>query len=112
MHAMTDSAPSQFDNVSVVCKANVYFDGKVVSRTVLFGDGSKKTLGLIYPGSFTFKTGAPERMEIIAGICKAKISGKNDWTVYGAGTFFRVPGNSAFDISVDTGIAEYICSFE
>ena len=52
---------SQFDNVSVVKKANVYFDGKVVSHTVLFADGAKKTIGLIYPGSFTFNTGAPER---------------------------------------------------
>ena len=109
---MSDSAPKQFDNVSVVCKSNVYFDGKVISRTVLFGDGSKKTIGLIYPGSFTFKTGAPERMEIVAGNCKARVFGAGDWTIYEAGAFFRVPGNSSFDISVDTGIAEYICSFE
>ncbi|NTV45296.1 MAG: pyrimidine/purine nucleoside phosphorylase, partial [Chlorobiales bacterium] len=30
----------RFENVSVVKKANVYFDGKVTSRTVLFGDGT------------------------------------------------------------------------
>ncbi|MEC8138825.1 MAG: pyrimidine/purine nucleoside phosphorylase, partial [Pseudomonadota bacterium] len=35
---------SQFDNVSVLKKANVYFDGKVSSRTVVFADGSTKTL--------------------------------------------------------------------
>jgi len=102
----------QFDEVRVVCKANVYFDGKVVSRTVLFGDGTKKTLGLIYPGSFTFKTGVPERMEIIAGSCRARLSGMREWTVYGAGTSFRVPGDSSFYIEVDAGIAEYICSYE
>ena len=33
--------PEKFDGVSVVTKANVYFDGKVVSHTVLFPDGSK-----------------------------------------------------------------------
>jgi len=31
-------------NVSVVKKANVYFDGRVTSRTVLFADGTKKHL--------------------------------------------------------------------
>lgn len=102
----------QFDDVSVVCKANVYFDGKVVSHTVLFKDGSKKTLGLIYPGAYNFGTGAPEKMEIIAGSCRVKVAGESDWTDYPAGTFFRVPGNSAFDIQVADGIAEYICSYE
>ncbi len=102
----------QFDNVSVVCKANVYFDGKVVSHTVVFADGSKKTLGLIYPGSLTFNTGAPEKMEIIAGACRAKIAGEAEWTDYPTGTFFKVPGNSSFDIEITDGIAEYICSFE
>jgi uncharacterized protein YaiE (UPF0345 family) len=101
-----------FDDVSVDCKANVYFEGKVVSHTVRFKDGKKKTLGLIYPGTYTFNTAAPERMEIIAGSCKTKLAGEAKWTPYGAGTAFGVAGNSSFDISVDTGIAEYICSYE
>jgi len=101
-----------FDDVSVDCKANVYFDGKVVSHTVRFKDGKKKTLGLIYPGTYTFNTGAPERMEIIAGSCKAKLAGQTQWTPHGAATAFDVPGNSSFDITVDSGIAEYICSYE
>lgn len=102
---------TQFDDVSVVAKANVYFDGKVVSHTVHFKGGEKKTLGLIYPGSFHFTTGAPERMDIIAGSCRAKLAGKDEWVAYGAGSGFDVPGNSAFDIAVEGGIAEYICSF-
>jgi hypothetical protein len=99
-----------FENVTAVCKANVYFDGKVVSHSIIFADGSKKTLGLIYAGTYTFNTGAPERMEIIAGACRAKI-GDADWAAYAGGTYFDVPGNSAFDIAVDEGIAEYVCSF-
>lgn len=106
------SSPTQFDNVSVIAKANVYFDGKVVSHSIVFPDGSKKTLGLIYPGAFTFNTGAPERMDIISGNCRVKIAGEADWSSYSAGTFFKVPGNSSFEIAVDDGIAEYICSFE
>lgn len=109
---MQSSIPEQFDSVSVVCKANVYFDGKVVSHTVLFEDGSRKTLGLIYQGTYTFNTGAPERMDIIAGSCRAKIAGETDWTTYEAGSFFRIAGNSSFEIAVDEGITEYICSFE
>ncbi|MHB9022628.1 MAG: pyrimidine/purine nucleoside phosphorylase [Armatimonadota bacterium] len=109
---MTPAIPTQFDQVSVLTKANVYFDGNVVSHTVLFASGEKKTLGLIYPGSYNFGTGAPERMEIVAGACHARLAGEEEWTAYPAGTFFRVPGNSSFDIAVEEGIAEYICSFE
>lgn len=101
----------QFDNVSVVCKANIYFDGRVVSHTVVFADGTKKTLGLIYPGTYTFNTGAPERMEIIAGTCRAKLAGQSDWSTYAAGSHFDVAANSSFEIAVDEGIGEYICSF-
>ena len=56
-----------FENVSVVKKANVYFDGQVSSRTVCFADGRKKTLGFMLPGEYTFTTAAAEVMEIMAG---------------------------------------------
>ena len=104
-------APEMFDGVSVATKANVYFEGKVVSHTVSFPDGSKKTIGLIYPGSFTFNTGAPEVMEIVAGACRARLKGESAWKDYAAGTAFAVPANSSFDIAVESGIAEYVCSF-
>lgn len=109
---MSTSTVQQIANVTVPVKANVYFDGKVVSHTLLSGDGSKKTVGLIYPGSFTFNTGAPERMDIVAGNCRVRLKGESDWKAYAAGTFFKVPANSAFDIAVESGIAEYLCSFE
>ncbi len=105
------SLPVQFSGVTVVTKANVYFDGKVVSHTVLFADGSKKTLGLIYPGSYHFGTGAPERMEIVAGGCKVTLDGQTAVKSYDTGTYFDVPGKSGFTIEVAGGICEYICSF-
>ena len=105
------SAVQQFDKVSVVCKANVYFDGKVVSHSVLFPDGTKKSVGVICPGQYTFNTGVPEVMEIISGSCRARIKGESEWKSHPAGTAFKIAGNSAFDIAVDAGIAEYICSF-
>lgn len=102
----------EFKNVTAVAKANVYFEGKVVSHTILLGDGAKKTLGLIYPGDFHFGTDAPERMDIVAGACRVRLDGSAEWKDYEAGTFFKVPGKSGFDISVSAGIAEYVCSFE
>jgi uncharacterized protein YaiE (UPF0345 family) len=105
------SLPTQFTGVTVHTKANLYFDGKVVSHTVLMPDGTKKTLGLIYPGSFHFGTGAPERMEIVAGACRVTLDGTAAAKDYGAGTFFDVPGKSGFTIEVKAGICEYICSF-
>lgn len=109
---MEQKAPESFADVEVVTKANVYFDGKVVSHTVRFKDGSKKTLGLIYPGSYHFGTEAPELMQIVAGSCRAKLDGQSEFQSYPAGTAFRVPGSSGFDIVVGEGIAEYVCSFE
>ncbi len=100
-----------FPNVTVDAKANVYFDGRVVSHTVHFADGSRKTLGLIYPGSYHFGTAAPERMEIIAGSCHIKQDADGSESDIAAGCHFDVPGNSGFTIEVADGICEYICSF-
>ena len=74
------SHPTQFDNVTAIVKANVYFDGKVVSHTIQQGS-TKKTLGLIYPGSFKFNTDAPERMDITDGSCKVKLAGASTWKI-------------------------------
>ena len=105
-------APTEFSQVTVACKANIYFEGRVISHTLRFADGSRKTLGLIYPGSFEFKTDAPERMEITAGECRVRQAGQSDWKTYHSGDAFNVPGKSSFEISVAAGIAEYICSFD
>jgi len=102
---------SSFSNVTVDAKANVYFDGKVVSHTVHFTDGSRKTLGLIYPGKFHFGTGAPERMEIISGGCEVVLDGSSETLSIEAGSHFDVAGNSGFTITVQDCICEYICSF-
>lgn len=100
-----------FSNVTVDAKANVYFDGRVVSHTVRFEDGSKKTVGLIYAGEYHFGTAAPERMEIIAGDCKIVLDGTSEVRDIAAGSYFDVAGNSGFTITVANGICEYVCSF-
>jgi uncharacterized protein YaiE (UPF0345 family) len=103
--------PSEFSNVTAITKANIYFEGKVVSHSIVFADGSKKTLGLIYPGNYHFGTDKAERMEIVSGTCEVKIDGSDARTTYTGGEFFDVAAKSGFDISVTDGICEYVCSF-
>jgi hypothetical protein len=101
----------RIDNVSVGKKANVFFDGKCVSHSVYFPDGSRKTVGVIMPGSrLTFNVGAPELMEITAGACSVKVAGEPVFKTYTAGTSFKVAANSSFEIHA-TDEVNYICSF-
>ncbi len=102
---------TQFDKVSVVKKANVYFDGLCVSHTVLFADGSKKSVGVIFPSTLTFNTGAPEIMEINAGVCKVKLPGGADWRTVRTGETFEVPGNAKFEIET-IEMLDYVCHFK
>jgi uncharacterized protein YaiE (UPF0345 family) len=97
--------------VTALTKANVYFEGKVVSHSLIFPDGSKKTLGLIYPGQYHFGTDKAERMELTSGQCSIKVDGTDASVPYSAGQAFEVPGKSGFDIEVKAGICEYICSY-
>lgn len=102
---------NQFDNVSVVSKANVYFDGKCVSHSITLPDGVKKSVGVILPSTLTFNTGAPEIMESVAGMCRVKLAGESEWKTYTAGQSFDVPANSSFDIEVIGDPYHYICHF-
>ncbi len=101
---------SQFDEVSVIKKSNVYFDGKCVSHTILFPNGVRKTLGVIFPSILSFQTSAPELMEILGGVCRVRLAGEIEWTSYKAGDTFKVPGDSRFDIET-TEMLDYVCHF-
>jgi purine/pyrimidine-nucleoside phosphorylase len=101
----------QFDAVSVVKKANVYFDGKCVSHSIILANGVKKSVGVILPSTLTFNTGAPEIMEGVAGSCRVRLNGETEWKSYGAGESFNVPGNSCFDIEVVGDAYHYVCHF-
>lgn len=101
---------SQFDNVSVIKKANVYFDGKCISHTVLLADGTQKSVGVILPATLTFTTGAPEVMELLGGRARVRLSDEQTWSDYTGGTRLRVPANSHFDIEVLEAM-DYVCHF-
>ncbi|MDR3322616.1 MAG: pyrimidine/purine nucleoside phosphorylase [Zoogloeaceae bacterium] len=107
----TNASNDAFHNVSVLKAGNVYFDGKCVSHTVLFADGSKKTIGVILPASLTFNTGAPEVMETVAGACRVRLKGESAWKTYGAGESFNVPGDSSFEIEVTDAPYHYVCYY-
>lgn len=101
---------SEFNNVTVVKKANVYFDGKVTSRTIIFADGSSKTLGIMLPGDYEFNTAEKEIMEIMSGELEVLLPGVDAWQKVKAGESFEVPANAKFSLKVKTTM-DYCCSF-
>ncbi len=98
------------ENVTLHKKSNVYFGGKCVSHTVLCADGSKKTVGVIFPSMLTFTTGAAETMEIVSGKCRVKLADADGWQEVEGGGRFEVGANSAFDIET-LELLDYVCHF-
>jgi len=101
---------SEFKNVTAVKKANVYFDGKVTSRTVIFEDGERKTLGIMLPGDYEFGTGDKEIMEMLGGSMDVKLPNTDKFVTYKEGESFTVPANSKFSLIVKE-VADYCCSY-
>lgn len=101
---------SEFQNVTIVKEANVYFDGGVTSRTIIFPDGSRKTLGIMMPGEYVFNTGSAELMEILSGDLTVLLPGSSDWITVKGGEAFEVPENASFKLKVTT-VTDYCCSF-
>lgn len=101
---------SQFDNVSVVKQGNVFFDGKCVSHSVLFADGTRKTVGVIMPGTLTFNVSTPELMEITSGTCRVKVGDEPEFRTCAPGSQFSVAAGSRFVIETNE-VVNYVCSF-
>lgn len=101
----------QFANVAIRKNANMYFDGKVTSRTILFADDRIKTLGIMMPGDYEFGTAAAETMEILAGELHVLLPGQTEWITYKAGDTFHIPANANFKLHVLT-VVDYCCSYE
>ena len=105
------SSPESFEKVTVKALANVFFQGKVVSHSLVDEAGMRRSLGVCQPGTYTFTTGDPEIMEITAGKVRAKVDGEDEWGVYGPGQSFHIPANTSFEMVVEDGLAQYICIF-
>src|SRR5471030_2045973 len=100
----------QFENVTVVKKANIYFDGKVTSRTIMFKDGEKKTLGIMLAGEYEFGTGKKELMEVLGGQLQVLLPGSQESVTFSEGQSFEVPANSSFKLVVKE-TSDYCCSY-
>lgn len=101
---------SHFNNVNVKKEANIYFDGKVTSRTVEFNDGTRKTLGIMLPGEYTFSTAEKEIMDIFLGEFELKLPNETAFVTMSGPCSFEVDANSAFDIKVNK-VTDYCCSY-
>ena len=101
---------SEFNNVRVVKKANVYFDGKVSSRTIIFPDHTKKTLGVMLPGDYEFGTADKEIMEMLGGVMEVLLPDTDKWITVKEGDSFTVPAQSRFKLKVNE-TADYCCSY-
>ena len=101
---------SNFENVTIVKAVNVYFDGGVTSRSIIFPDGSKKTLGVMMPGAYEFGTVEREIMEILSGDLEVMLPGADEWVAFTGGDQFEVPADSKFKLKV-SALTDYCCSF-
>ena len=101
---------TEFRDVTIIKKANIYFDGKVTSRTVVFADGSHKTLGIMLPGEYEFNTDDKEIMEILSGELDVLLADSKGWTTVKGGESFEVPAKSKFSLNVKN-ITDYCCSY-
>ncbi|WP_175639481.1 pyrimidine/purine nucleoside phosphorylase [Metabacillus schmidteae] len=100
---------SSIENITIEKKANLYFEGKVTSRTLLFSDGTKKTLGIMQPGEYEFSTSMKEEMDIVSGRLDYKLQGEDWKTIDGQGVFY-VPANESFLVKAHT-VVDYCCSY-
>jgi len=100
---------STIDNASIVKPANIYYDGKVTSRTVNLSDGSTQSLGIMLPGEYTFGTQKAEIMEMLSGELEIKLPGE-EWKTLNTPETFNVPANSSFDLKIKS-VTDYCCSY-
>lgn len=101
---------TKLENISIIKEANVYFDGKVTSRTIFLANGEKQTLGVMMPGEYTFDTNEAEIMEMMSGDLEIKLPGETEFKKLNTPETFNVPANSSFDLKIKT-VTDYCCSY-
>jgi uncharacterized protein YaiE (UPF0345 family) len=100
---------STIDNATIVKAANIYYDGKVTSRTINLSDGTTQSLGIMMAGEYTFNTNEAEIMEMLSGDLEIKLPGQQ-WKRLSTPETFNVPANSSFDLKIRT-VTDYCCSY-
>jgi hypothetical protein len=100
---------SEIKNITIKKEANIYYDGKVTSRTIILEDGSTQSLGIMLPGDYTFGTAEAEIMEMLSGELDIKLPNE-EWKTLNTPETFNVPANSSFDLKIKT-VTDYCCSY-
>ena len=90
-------------------EVNEYFDGNVKSLS-LKTDTLPATVGVMNPGQYVFNTADKEKVTVISGCLKIKLSENADEVAYTAGESFEVDAKSAFDVNVELQTA-YLCLY-
>ena len=93
----------KLENVTAIAKANVYFDGKVVSHTIYLVDHNERTQAVE-------GLEQAEIMEIIDGVCQVRLPGTTEYMEIKAGETFNLPGNSKFGFRCYVPV-QYVCSY-
>ncbi|MEA3353591.1 MAG: pyrimidine/purine nucleoside phosphorylase [Campylobacterota bacterium] len=101
---------TKLENISMIKEANVYFDGKVTSRTIFLSNGERQTLGVMMPGEYTFDTKEAEIMEMMSGELEIRLPGEEEFKKLNTPESFNVPANSEFDLKIHT-VTDYCCSY-
>jgi len=101
---------TELKNISIIKEANIYFNGKVTSRTIFLEDGTKQTLGVMQAGDYTFDTQEAEIMEMMSGELEIKLPGESEFKTLNTPESFKVPANSSFDLKIKT-VTDYCCSY-
>lgn len=100
---------TKIQNATIVKAANIYYDGKVTSRTIELSDGSIQSLGIMMPGDYTFGTNEAEIMEMLSGDLEIKLPGE-EWKTLNTPETFNVGANESFDLKIKT-VTDYCCSY-
>ncbi len=100
---------AEFKNVSIAKAANILFEGNITSRTIVFEDNSRKTLGIMLAGEYELNTVHKEVMDIQRGVLEVMLPAQ-DWQKFEGPASFEIPANSKFKLRVHT-LVDYCCSF-
>lgn len=90
-------------------EVNEYFEGKVKSINVSNDEG-KKTVGVMSPGDYEFKTESKETMTVVAGEISVYLEEYDEWEDFGVGSSFDVPAKSKFKVKIEKDAA-YLCEY-
>lgn len=100
---------AEFNNISIAKAANILFEGNITSRTIVFEDGSRKTLGIMLPGEYELNTVHKEVMDIQRGVLEVLLPAQ-EWVKYEGPASFEIQANSKFKLRVHS-LVDYCCSF-